>query len=377
MDISFDDFHKWWIYFLTRPNRSEMISLTESCREIRVKDITEEGISPETVMSWSRDYSGPKELRERIIDSQGYEDITTDNVIVTTGTNEANMLAALAVLEPGDEVILESPQWMQGYAICKHIFHAHIKILYLKEENSWKPIVEELNDAVTSKTKLIWLCHPNNPTGSVLNQGEMRAICEIARDSGAWVLQDEIYRNLEWNDIVSPSVVNFYDKGITTAGLSKTLGVEGMRIGWLACKDSAFVEKCNVFRVYTTLTTNILGEKLATIALQPEKFQKIVGMGKRIGRTNIELVDQWIKNHNASISWVPPGGSYNTFPKYHYNMKSLEFCKRALDYNIIFTPGGAFPGGEGHIRLGIAINTDQLKEGLSRFDAFLKSLKSL
>jgi len=377
LDISLDDFHNWWIYFLTRPNRSEMISMTESCREIPIKDIAPEGISPETVMSWSRDYYGPKELRERIIESQSYEDLTTDNVIVTTGTNEANMLAALAAVDAGDEVILEMPQWMQGYAVCKHILRAQIKMLYLKEENLWKPNVEELKNLVTPKTKLIWLCHPNNPTGSVLDQSEMRAICEIAEDCGAWVLQDEIYRNLEWDNVVSPSAVNYCDKGITAAGLSKTLGVEGMRIGWLACRDKAFVEKCNIFRVYSTLTTNLLGEKLATIALQPKKFKELVEAGKRIGRTNIKLVDQWIKKHNGCISWIPPGGSYNTFPKYHYDMKSLEFCKRALDYKIIFTPGGAFPGGEGHIRLGVAIDTESLEQGLRRFDAFLTSLKQL
>jgi len=374
LDIVLDDFHKWWTYFLTRPNRSEMISMTESCREIPIRDITKEGIGPETVMAWSRDYHGPKELRKRIIECQEYEGLTTDNVIVTTGTNEANMLGALAALDHGDEVVIEMPQWMQGYAICKQVIHAHIKTLYLKEENSWKPSVEDLKDLVSTKTKLIWLCHPNNPTGSVLDKGEMRAICEIAQDCGAWVLQDEIYRNLEWNDVVSPSAVNYYDKGITTGGLSKTLGVEGMRIGWLACKDKAFVEKCNVFRVYNTLTTNILGEKLATIALQPKKFKELVEVGKRIGRTNIKLVERWIENHSESISWISPGGSFNTFPKYHYNMESLEFCKRALDYKIIFTPGGAFPGGEGHIRLGVAIDTEPLREGLRRFDAFLKSL---
>lgn len=124
------------MYFLSRPDRHRMISVTESCREIPIRNIMEEGVDPNTPLNWSGDYYGPKDLRERIIESQMYGDLPIDNVTVTNGTNVANFIAAVTAVKPGAEVIIAMPQWTQGYAICKYILKQKSKSYILRKRLS-------------------------------------------------------------------------------------------------------------------------------------------------------------------------------------------------------------------------------------------------
>src|SRR6185312_9022673 len=201
-------------------------------RSYKLGDIIEGGLPPELPLVKSGNRYGYPPLRERIVQSQEYN-LPIDNVLVTMGTQMSNFLAFAVALEPGDEAIIETPSWEQPKVLCEP-FKVEGKLLRRRLELGWKFDLNELESMVTPKTKLIYLCHPNNPTGAMLNDDDLTAICNIADRVGAYIVSDEIYRGLEWSGELSPSVANLYERGVATSSVSKPLGMSGLRIGWLA-----------------------------------------------------------------------------------------------------------------------------------------------
>ena len=132
-------------------------------------------------------------------------------------------------------------------------------------------MMDELDDMVSPKTKLIFVCSPNNPSGAVFQEAEMRRICEIARENDAYLLSDEVYRGLEWDAPLSPSAVNYYEKAISGSSVSKCLGLQGIRTGWMATQDKELLFKCLILREDTSEVMNVLGEHIALAALKPGK----------------------------------------------------------------------------------------------------------
>ena len=110
-------------------------------------------------------------------------------------------------------------------------------MLRRRQELNWGIDLDELAGLITPKTKLIYLCQPNNPTGAVFSEAQLTAICDLAARNGIYVISDEIYRGLEWSGQLSPAVVNLYERGVSTSSVSKTLGMSGTRLGWMASQD--------------------------------------------------------------------------------------------------------------------------------------------
>jgi len=192
----------------------------------------------------------------------------------------------MALLKPGDEVICETPAWTQVGNICRRM-GVKVNWWYLRPENDWKPDLEKLRTLINAKTKLIYLCNPNNPTGSVLSEDEIIELCNLASQYGTYILCDEIYRGLEWqSEELSPSIVDYYERGISTSSLTKTLGVCGIRFGWFATRDKGLHDEC--FDIYydCALCNNIISERIALKLLEPSKYQDLLQEGKAIGREN-------------------------------------------------------------------------------------------
>ncbi|MFY9558299.1 MAG: aminotransferase class I/II-fold pyridoxal phosphate-dependent enzyme, partial [Blastocatellia bacterium] len=174
--------------------------------------------------------NGTPELRRSI--AAIYPGASEENVIATIGTAEANFLVAWMLTEPGDEVVMMLPNYMQLWGLVR-AFGAEIRPLPLIEELEWAPDLDALERAVTPRTKLIAVCNPNNPTGAILTEQEMERIVACARRVDAWLLADEVYRGAELQRDVTPTFWGKYDKLIVTSGLSKAYGLPGLRIGWI------------------------------------------------------------------------------------------------------------------------------------------------
>ena len=160
--------------------------------------------------------NGSVQLRKNI--SAMYNNANEDNVLVTNGSSEANFIACHTLLEKGDEVVMMVPNYMQIWGIAEEM-GCIMKAFHMREENQWKPDLQELRTLVTNKTKMITLCNPNNPTGYTLTNEEMQEIVKIAKSVDAWIYCDEVYRGAELNGETIESFMGMYDKVMVNGGL--------------------------------------------------------------------------------------------------------------------------------------------------------------
>ncbi len=344
-------------------------------RVLTLGDIME-GIPPDLPLAKSGNRYGYPPLREQIVRSQRYE-VTADDVLVTSGTQHANYLAFATLLQAGDEAIIESPSWEQPKVLCEAL-SVQARILPRRPELGWKFDLDELERLVSPRVKLIYLCHPSNPTGAILDESELKAVCAVADRIGAYVVSDEIYRGLEWDEALSPSVVNVYERGVTTSSISKTLGMSGLRLGWLATRDRAFRERCMELKYYISLhQQSRLDEVVALAALEPTRYWRLVRKTMDAARVNYDLVAAWMKD-NGVFTWIPPGGGFLSFPRYDLDIPSWDLCVRLLEapYRTYLIPGSCY-GHEGHVRLGFGPGTpaDTIRAGLAAVDRFVADLR--
>ena len=211
-------------------------------------------------LDWGGHYFGPPALKQRLVATQGY-DLEPEQLFLANGTYEANYVAVMALVEKGDEVVLEAPPGPRSGVLCRAI-GANVKVLRLREENRWKPDPDELRRLVTDRTKLVFINHPNNPTGSVLSSDDMERHRRRWRaGTGRYLLSDEIYRGLEWDGPLSPSAVNAYERGIVTSSLTKTLGMCGLRLGWVGSRDKEFLDRAFALHRYGVMVNDVFGEQ--------------------------------------------------------------------------------------------------------------------
>jgi hypothetical protein len=345
-------------------------------RVLRLGDVLD-GIPLDLRLEKSGNRYGYPPLRQRIVESQHYQ-VGIEHVLVTSGTQHANFLAFATALEAGDEAVVESPSWEQPSVLCE-AFKVQARILRRRPELGWKFDLDELSAMLTPRVKLIYLCHPSNPTGAVLDERELQAVCDIAARSGAYVVSDEIYRGLEWDGALSPSVVNGYERGITTSSISKTLGMSGLRLGWLATRDRAFLERCMNLKYYISLhQQSRLDEVVALAALEPTKYWGLVKETMDAARVNYDLVADWMQR-NGVFRWVPPRGGFLSFPSYDLDVPSWDLCARLLDppYRTYLIPGSCY-GHEHHVRLGLGPGTPAhtIRAGLAEVDRFVADYRA-
>ena len=173
---------------------------------------------------------GTDELREAI--AALYAGASRDQVLVTTGSAEANFVACWTLLEPGDRAAVLVPTYMQTWGLAQNL-GARLATFSLRPELGWEPDPEEVRRAITPDTKLVVVTNPNNPTGHVLSDAARELILERVRQSGAWLLCDEVYQGAERSGHTTPSFWGSYERVLVSNGLSKAYGLPGLRIGWL------------------------------------------------------------------------------------------------------------------------------------------------
>jgi histidinol-phosphate/aromatic aminotransferase/cobyric acid decarboxylase-like protein/peroxiredoxin len=209
---------------------------------------------------------GSPALRDAI--SSIYDNVAAADVLVTNGSAEANLVAILTLLSAGDELIYMVPNYLQIRGIARAI-GVEVKEIALQEELNWKLDLDELASMVTEKTKMIAVCHPNNPTGSVLPKEQIDAIINIAEKVGAYVLADEVYRGAELNDEECASFINTgYEKAIVNCGLSKAYGFPGLRVGWTIGSND-YMHSAWAVKDHTSICLGRLSDLMATKILQP------------------------------------------------------------------------------------------------------------
>ncbi|WP_299354980.1 aminotransferase [uncultured Shimia sp.] len=296
-----------------------------------------------------------------------YERQTPETLIVTHGTIGANMLVHKALVSRGDHVVAVVPTYQQHYSIPESI-GAEMHLLHLREEDNWLPDLDALRGMVTKDTQLIAINNPNNPTGALMGRKMLEEIAAIAREVGAWVLCDEVYRGTAQDgDGMGASMADIYEKGISTASTSKAFSLAGLRLGWIAAPREV-IEAVSIHRDYDTISVGMIDDHFATLAL--ENVDRVLARSHGITRGNLGFLSQWVEGEPL-ISWIKPRAGTTALLKYELPMSSRDFCVALLkETGVMFTPGSAL-GMEGYVRIGFANNPEVLKEGLLRVSGFL------
>lgn len=308
---------------------------------------------------------GSERLRRAI--AALYERQMPDNVITAHGTIGANMLVHRALVERGDRVVAVVPTYQQHYSIPASI-GAEVHHLKLREEDGFLPDLDALRALAVPGTRLIAINNPNNPTGALMDRAMLEEVAAIARDAGAWVLADEVYRGIDQEGSGSTaSMADIYEKGISTCGMSKAFSLAGLRLGWVAGPEEV-VEAVSVHRDYDTISVGLIDDHLAALAL--ENRERVLARSRAITRGNLAVLADWVAGEPL-LSWVRPRSGTTTLVRYDLPIPSRELCVRLLEETgVMFTPGSAFDM-EGYVRVGFANTPSVLKEGLGRVSAFL------
>lgn len=346
-------------------------------------NLAESGVDPLTVDEL---LAGPEDLqalgRQQLLYNQGngtielrdlisriYPGATRDNVLVTHGTCEANYLAVWNLVEPGDEVVMMLPNYMQIWGLARG-FGARVIPFRLREENSWAPDLDELRRAVSPRTKLIAVCNPNNPTGSVLSESAMDGIVAAARGAGAWLLADEVYQGAERSGQTTPSFWGRYEKVIVNNGLSKAYGLPGLRIGWTVAPEDLIFRLWS-YKDYTTIAASNLSDLLARRALEPAMRERILDRTRSILRRNYPVLEEWMKSHGGDFSVVPPAAGAIAYVRYRHSINSSQLMERCIkEQSLLIVPGDHF-GMDGFVRLNYGVPAEHLRAGLARLDRTL------
>ena len=316
--------------------------------------------------------NGLPELRENI--AALYQGANPDNILVTVGAIEANFITISTLLDPGDEIVVMLPNYMQIWGIAKN-HQLKLKTFHLQEKNNWVPDLFELQEVVTRKTKLIAVCNPDNPTGYILSEKEMDAIINIADRVGAWILSDEVYRGAErLIDTQTASFYGYYDKVVAIGSLSKAYGLPGLRIGW-AIAPVKTIDDIWARHEYVTISTTILSNKLAALALSQKTRPHIIQRTREYIRKGFPILNQWIDRNKDIFSLRPPQAAAIAFIRYHVDIKSTELTENLRkDKSVLLVPGSHF-GMDGYLRVNFGLPAAYLQSALHRIDEFMTGIK--
>ncbi|ETX28102.1 aminotransferase class I/II-fold pyridoxal phosphate-dependent enzyme [Roseivivax isoporae] len=336
-----------------------------------------EALDMDLPLDWNgKSFRGLPRLREHVLREAGLDGICQpDDVLITAGAAEANYLAIMQLLEPADEIVVETPGWPQADVLAKAV-GARIRHVVRRDEDSWRFPMEQLADAVNDRTKIIFVTNPNNPTGQRFSRDELCTLVDHARRVGAWLIVDEVYAGLEWEGDRSPSIAGLYERGITTGSVSKALGLQGLRTGWLICRDPGLVMDAVILRENSSEIMNVMGEVIAEVAMRADRYRVAMDKARDDGLANLSRLDAFVEDE-PRLSWVRPRAGLIGLARLDAKLDGDAFARRLLadPYRTFLLPGSAY-GQPAHIRVGVGGGAEvNLDLGLSRVSELLKTLE--
>jgi aspartate/methionine/tyrosine aminotransferase len=365
--------HKLFDYLLetTASDSPECFIGFSLARSPRLKDFLPD-LDPEMSLDWNgKSFLGLPSLRQRVLDQAGL-DLPLDSVLITAGAAEANYLLFRQLVQAGDEIITEAPGWPQAGVMAKAI-GAKLVEVGRDEAQGWWLDPHAVARAVTPKTRMIFLTNPNNPTGRLIREDELRALADLAERHGIWLVVDEVYAGLEWAGPRPPSIAGMTRFGITTGSVSKALGLQGLRTGWMICQSPEVIRDAMILRENGSEIMNVLGEHIAEVALRPERLAAALAAARAEGAATLDRLDR-IVLEEPRLGWHrPEAGLIGLARVEGTHGESLARALLQPPYRTFLLPGSAY-GLPQHIRIGAGGGPEaRLEEGLGRLSALLHS----
>ncbi len=321
--------------------------------------------------------AGIPELRQAIADKLAADNglnYRAGQVVVSNGAKHACYNAILATCQPGDEVIIPAPYWV-SYPDMVRLVGAEPVIVPTSERNAWKMRPEDFENAMTPRTKMLIMNSPGNPTGSVYTREELEAIVNVAAEEDIYVLSDEIYEKLVYDDAKHVSIGSLskeaYDLTITINGFSKSYAMTGWRLGYLAAPE-AVVRAVDSIQSHTSSNPSSFSQYGALAALKGDQ-QPLSDMREEFDMRRNYMFDRISKISNVTAV-KPKGAFYILVNISQLGLTSQNFADRLLSKaNVAVVPGAAF-GDDRTVRFSYATSLDVIKKGLDRFQDFCRTL---
>ncbi len=342
-------------------------------RPLTLRELVEMGFDLEAFLDQPLGYSqsnGTIALRERL--AAIYPAAGIEQIEVTNGTSEANYLVALSQLRPGDEVAMEVPNYMQMPGVARSL-GATVRTFRLRQDTGWEPDWEEFDRAVTSKTRLLYLSNPNNPTGAVLSADAMGRIVDRCERTGTWLIADEVYLGAE---IERPRTTSFWgtsERVVVTSGLSKAYGIPGVRVGWIVGPER-LVAECWSQHDYLTIGPNKMSDRIARVAVEAANRERCYARTREILGHNLPVAREWIAGFGGRLTWREPQAGAIALVRYDADVPSVKIAERVRTRQSTLIVPGAHVGLEGHLRLWLGGREEFLREGLRRIGAEVTAL---
>jgi aspartate/methionine/tyrosine aminotransferase len=308
-------------------------------------------------------HAGLPALREKVANDYPYLEGKPERVVITAGSQEALYLALLALVDEGDEVLLPNPGFV-AYPTIVRMAGGISSFYRLPRETGFAFDADEFRRALTPRTKVVVCISPSNPTGRVLTNDDLINIADAVRDHGAYLISDEIYRELYYTMEKPGTLSSYYDRTIVISGLSKSMSMTGWRLGWL-CGEEAVVQATLVLHGYVTTCASTVSQKASLVSWTDEAEAARAGFRETFrGRRDhlLRLIDA-----ELGLKAVTPEGAFYTMIDVSKYGSSMKVAEALLNERVITVPGAAFGSeSEGFLRVSFCADYETLEEGVRR-----------
>lgn len=356
-------------YFARYEFSAPYLLCCSDCESITIKDLLAfEGESSLDALQnlWLgyTEAQGNPELRQNIAGL--YRGIKPDEILVTSGAEEAIFIFMNIALERGDHVIVQYPCYQSLFEIANSI-GCNVTKWMMEEKDSWEIDLNFLAGSINNKTKAIILNSPHNPTGCQISQEDMKTIVDLAAAQGVLLFSDEVYRGLEYERTSPAAAAELYESAVSLGVMSKTYGLPGLRIGWAATGNKDLYRKMASFKDYTSICNSAPSEFLAALALR--HGDKLVDRNLGIIESNLLLLDSFFSRYAEFFSWPRPNAGPIAFPGIKWPMDVEQFCIDLVQSSgVLLLPGNYYDYDNKHFRIGFGRqNMPQCLEQLEQY----------
>ena len=356
-------------YFAQHEFNTEFLLCSSDCESMSVADLLalETGAAEKFQQTWLgyTESLGSPALRREI--AKVYETIQPEEILVHTGAEEAIFLFMHAALNKGDHIIVHTPCYQSLRDVAKSI-GCDVSPWRAREENGWALDLDELRHLMRTNTKAIVVNTPHNPTGYLMSRADYDAVNRFAQDRGLLLFSDEVYRESEYNPATRlPAGCDYGDHAVSLGVTSKTYGLAGLRIGWIATKNRKIYEKMASLKDYTTICNSAPSEFLAEVGMRNR--QKLIERNLGIIHSNLEVIDEFIIHHSSFFNWCRPTAGSMGFPRL-LKGNVEDFCDDLVrKAGVLLLPGTMYEDSHNHFRLGLG--RKNLPQAVERLETYL------
>jgi aspartate/methionine/tyrosine aminotransferase len=306
-------------------------------------------------------------LREAI--AAIYQHVKADDVLVLAAAEEGIFVLYNALVGPGDHVIVETPCYESGLEVARSS-GAEVSEWGRTYENGWAHDLAALEKLIRPNTKIIYINTPHNPTGLLMPAGVFQQVVALAAKRGIIVFSDEVYRESEHDPAMRlPAACDLYERAVSLGSMSKTYGLPGLRLGWLATRDANIIQLCLEFKYYTTICSSAPSEFLTALALRHREV--LVSRTLELVQRNLTLLDNFIQKRSTLFEWRKPNASPIGFVRFKPQHDVSAFCEQVVhDSGVLLLPGTVYDQPR-HIRFGYG--RKNMPAALAQLSAYLDS----